>query len=155
MKKQSRTVRELLEAKKIAGVLAVKPDDTVLAALKLMAERDIGAVIVMQGERLAGIFSERDYARKAELRSKTASGTKVREVMTEKVLCANLEHTVDQCLTLMQEKRIRHLPVVDGEKVIGVLSARDVQAEYIAEGEQLIQDLTKERLYFTETGGNY
>jgi CBS domain-containing protein len=155
MKKQSRTVRELLEAKKIAGVLAVKPDDTVLAALKLMAERDIGAVIVMQGERLAGIFSERDYARKVELRSKTASGTKVREVMTEKVLCANLEHTVDQCLTLMQEKRIRHLPVVDGEKVIGVLSARDVQAEYIAEGEQLIQDLTKERLYFTETGGNY
>src|ERR671934_1567919 len=99
MKKESKTVRQLLEIKKIAGVVAVKPEDSVLAALKVMAERDIGAVVVMRDERLAGIFSERDYARKVELRGKSAANTAVREVMTEKVLYATLDQTVDQCLS--------------------------------------------------------
>jgi CBS domain-containing protein len=154
MEQEIKTARQLLGAKP-AGVVAVKPDDTVALALKVMADRDIGAVLVMSGESLAGIFSERDYARKVELRGKTAATTLVREIMTDKVIVASPDHTINQCMVLMKEKRIRHLPVVENGKVIGVLSNRDVLETLVKEEEHLIQELTQERLYFTETGGNY
>lgn len=151
----NKTAQEFL-AEKPHGVIAVSPDDSVLQALKLMAEKDIGAVLVMRGQSMAGIFSERDYARKVELRGKTAANTPVREVMTEKVVFATPTNTVVQCMALMKQKRIRHLPVVDGAKVVGVLSARDVLEEVIAEEEVVLKDLQHERLFYAgDTGGTY
>lgn len=151
----NKTAQEFL-AEKPHGVIAVSPDDSVLQALKLMAEKDIGAVLVMRGQSMAGIFSERDYARKVELRGKTAANTPVREVMTEKVVFVTPTNTVVQCMALMKQKRIRHLPVVDGAKVVGVLSARDVLEEVIAEEEVVLKDLQHERLFYAgDTGGTY
>jgi CBS domain-containing protein len=151
----NKTAREFL-VEKPRSVIAVSPDDTVLQALKVMAEKDIGAVLVMRGQSIAGIFSERDYARKVEIRGKTAANTPVREVMTEKVVFATPTNTVVQCMALMKQKRIRHLPVVDGARVVGVLSARDVLEEVIAEEEVVLKDLQHERLFYTgDTGGTY
>jgi CBS domain-containing protein len=154
MEKATKTARHLLENKTL-GTVSVKPEDSVLATLKVMAEHDIGAVVVMNGDTLAGILSERDCARKLDLLGRTAAGTLVRDIMTARVVFATPNNTVDQCLALMKDKRIRHLPVVDGGRVIGVLSIRDVLEELIAEEEQLIQQLQQDRLYFTETGGTY
>src|SRR5215468_1513869 len=100
MEHETRTARQLLEAKP-PGVVAVKPDDSVASALQVMADREIGAVLVMTGDTLAGILSERDYARKVELRGKTAATTRVREIMTEKVIVATPERTLNQCMVLM------------------------------------------------------
>jgi CBS domain-containing protein len=145
---------ELAQRKK-TGVLAVDPDSTVFSALELMADKNIGAVLVLQKERLVGILSERDYARKVELRGKCAKETRVREIMTEKVIFVTPRQTVDECRKLMGQKQIRHLPVVQGEKVIGVLSARDVLEEILAEEEHLIHDLEMERLISTTDTGTY
>ena len=91
---------------------SVAPEDSVFTALEMMANYDVGALLVMEGPRLAGIFSERDYARKIILQGKSSRETKVREIMTDKVLCAKPEMTVDEAMTLMTQKRIRHLPVM-------------------------------------------
>ena len=137
-------------------VIAVAPDDTVLQALKVMAENDIGAVVVMRGEAMVGILSERDCARKVDLRGKTAAGTRVREIMTEKVVFAKPADTIVQCMALMKERRIRHLAVVEGSRVIGVLSSRDVLEEVIAEEEVVLKDLQQERIFYAgDTGGTY
>ncbi len=154
MKKEDKTARQLL-ARSRAEPLAVKPDETVLAALKVMADHDIGAVLVMQGTTMVGVLSERDCVRKVELRGKTAAATVVRDIMTEKVVHAAPDDTITQCMALMKSKRIRHLPVVEGSRVIGVLSVRDVLEELISEEEELIKKLEQDRLYFTETGGTY
>lgn len=151
----NKTAQECL-AQKPHGVIAVSPDDTVLQALKVMAEKDIGAVLVMRGQSMAGIFTERDYARKVEITGKTAAKTAVREVMTERVVVATPRNTVVQCMALMKQKRIRHLPVVDGARVVGVLSVRDVLEEVIAEEEAVLKELQHERLFYSgDTGGNY
>jgi CBS domain-containing protein len=146
MEKPTKTAKELL-ADRRTGVFSVTPDATVFSALKLLAEKDVGVVIVLEGEKLVGILSERDYARKVELKGKTAKDTRVREVMTSQVVSVSPQHTVDQCIAIMKEKRFRHLPVVEGGRVIGVLSSRDVLEEEIAEEEQLIKNLEQERLY--------
>jgi CBS domain-containing protein len=135
-----KTVRQIIEAK-THKVLAVSPDATVYDALKLMAERDVGALVVMDGERLAGIFSERDYARKVILHGKASKDTTVREIMTEKVLCVRPEQTMDQCMALMTDKRVRHLPVLDHKHVIGVISIGDVVKEVISEQQFMIEQL--------------
>jgi CBS domain-containing protein len=151
----NKTAREFLVGKP-HGVIAVAPDDTVLQALKVMAEKDIGAVLVMRGDSMAGILSERDCARKVELKGKTAATTQVREIMTEKVVFAKPADTIVHCMVLMKQRRIRHLPVVDGTKVVGVLSARDVLEEVIAEEESALQDLQHERVFYAgDTGGSY
>jgi CBS domain-containing protein len=122
--------------------LAVKPDDTVLAALELMAKYNVGALLVMEGDRLAGIFSERDYARKIILHGKASSATAVKEIMTEKVLFAQPSQTVDQAMAMMTEKHIRHLPVLeDGKKVVGLVSIGDLVKETIAEQAFVIQQM--------------
>jgi len=150
-----KTAREFL-AGKPHRLIAVAPDDTVLQALKVMAENDIGAVLVMRGEAMVGILSERDCARKVDLRGKTAAGTRVREIMTEKVVYATLGDTIVQCMVLMKGRRIRHLPVVEGSKVVGMLSARDVLEQVIAEEEVVLKDLQQERIYYAgNTGGTY
>lgn len=122
--------------------LAVAPDESVYVALKLMAEHNIGAVLVMKGDRLAGIFSERDYARKIILHDRSSKETLIREIMTEKVLCASPEQTTAEAMTMMTEKHIRHLPVRDGNhKIIGIVSIGDLVKETIAEQTFLIQQL--------------
>ena len=136
-----KTLKKLLEENPRAP-LAVAPDDSVFSALELMAKHDIGAVLVMSGSQLVGIFSERDYARKIILLGKSSKETRVREIMTEKVLYARPEQTTNQAMALMTDKRIRHLPVLDGnQKVMGMVSIGDVVKETISEQAFLIQQL--------------
>lgn len=135
-----KNVEQMLEGKG-RQLLSISPDATVFAALMLMAEKDVGALVVLDGEKLAGIFSERDYARKIILFGKSSKETLVREVMTEKVLCVRPEQTVQQCMALMTEKRIRHLPVLDHKKVIGIISVGDVVKETISEQKFIIEQL--------------
>jgi len=112
-------------------------------------------VLVMEGTRLIGIFSERDYARKGEFQGRTAGSTAIREVMTSNIASVTPDRMVEECRKIMGERRIRHLPVLDGEKVIGVLSSKDILDEVIAEDEKLIRDLETERLQMTTTDGHY
>ena len=135
-----KTVQQLLESKR-QKVVSVAPDTTVLDTLKVMAEKEIGAVLVLDGERLAGIFSERDYARKVVLQGKSSKDTPVGEIMTEKLVCVSPEQTVDDCMGLMTDKRIRHLPVLEHKKVIGVISIGDVVKEMLSEKEFVIKQL--------------
>ena len=151
----NKTVREFL-AGKPRGVISVAPDDTVLHALTVMAEKDIGAVLVMRGEAMVGILSERDCARKVDLKGKTAGTTPVREIMTEKIVFAAPTDTIMRCMALMKQGRIRHLPVIDRATPVGVLSARDVLEEVIAEEEAVLKDLQQERIFYAgNTGGSY
>lgn len=136
-----KTLKQLLEERPRAS-LSVSPDDSVFSALELMAKHDIGAVLVMRDGQLAGIFSERDYARKVILLGKSSKETLVREIMTEKVLYARPEQTIDQAMALMTEKRIRHLPVLDSNRqVLGVISIGDVVRETISEQAFLIKQM--------------
>jgi CBS domain-containing protein len=135
-----KTVQQLLESKRYS-VVSVSPADTVLEALKVMAEKEIGAVIVIENEHLVGIFSERDYARKVVLQGKSSKDTPVRELMTEKVVCVRQEQTIEDCMGLMTDKRIRHLPVLEHKKVIGVISIGDVVKEMLYEKEFVIKQL--------------
>jgi CBS domain-containing protein len=136
-----KTLKQLLSENPRAP-LAVKPDDTVLVALELMAKFNVGALLVMEGDRLAGIFSERDYARKIILQGKASNATSVHEIMTEKVFYAEPSQTVDQAMAMMTEKHIRHLPVLDAnKKVLGVVSIGDLVKETIAQQAFVIQQL--------------
>ncbi|MFA4970087.1 MAG: CBS domain-containing protein [Sulfuritalea sp.] len=136
-----KTLKQLLEERPRAPV-SVSPDDSVFSALELMAKHDIGAVLVMSGDQLVGIFSERDYARKIILLGKSSKDTQVREIMTEKVLYVRPEQTTDQAMALMTDKRIRHLPVLDAaQKVVGMVSIGDMVKETISEQAFLIQQL--------------
>ena len=139
------TARLILDTKK-TGLIAVPPDGTVLHALELMAEHDIGAVIVLDADKPVGILSERDYARQVELKGRTARETRVREIMTTVVVSARPEDSVELCNTLMHRHRIRHLPVVEGDRAVGMLSIRDVLAELVHEEEDRIHELETERL---------
>ncbi len=135
-----KTVAQMLEGK-AQRLLSVPPEATVYDALQLMAQADVGALVVLDGERLAGIFSERDYARKVILFGKSSKETLVREIMTEKVLCVRPDQTVDQCMALMTDKRVRHLPVLDHKRVSGVISIGDVVKEVISEQRFMIEQL--------------
>ena len=120
-----RTVRQLLEAKS-PEIIAIGPEAPVIDAIRLMAERGIGALLVMQGARLAGILSERDYARKIVLQGRSSRDTPVRDIMTAEVVSVAPGDSIDHCMQLVTDRRIRHLPVVDGGEVIGVLSIGDL-----------------------------
>ena len=135
-----KTVTQLLQSKG-REIHTISPDARVFDALKLMAEKNVGALVVMEGGRLEGILSERDYARKVILLSKSSHDIAVREIMTAKVITVQPGQTVEQCMALMTEKRIRHLPVTEGEKLIGVLSIGDLVKEVISEQEQTIKQL--------------
>jgi CBS domain-containing protein len=140
MQKVTITVQQVL-GRKTHRLLSISPDSTVFEALTLMAEHDIGSLIVLDGERLVGIFSERDYARQIILLGKSSKETRVRDIMTQKVLCVRPDQTVDQCMALMTEKRVRHLPVLDHKKVIGVVSIGDVVKVVISEQQHVIEQL--------------
>jgi len=135
-----KTLKQLLEAKG-REVYSIAPDARVFDALKLMADKSVGALIVMEGGRIAGILSERDYARKVILHGKFSHDIPVRDIMTSKVITVHPGQTVEECMALMTEKRIRHLPVTEGERLIGVLSIGDLVKEVIAEQEQTIKQL--------------
>lgn len=135
-----KTLKQLLGANPRTP-LSVGPDDSVFSALELMAKHDVGALLVMRDGQLVGIFSERDYARKVILLGKSSKEMAVKEIMTERVLYALPEQTVDQAMALMTDKHFRHLPVLDGKKVLGMVSIRDLLRETISEQQFLIQQL--------------
>jgi CBS domain-containing protein len=140
MHTMTKTVHQVLK-RKSHRVVSIAPDASVFEALQVMAEHDIGSLVVLDGERLAGIFSERDYARQVVLLGKSSKETHVREIMTHKVLCVGPDQTIDECMGLMTQKRVRHLPVLDHKKVIGVISIGDVVKEVISEQKAMIEQL--------------
>jgi len=133
------TVEAILQTKG-KEVFSVSPDQTILDALKLMADKDIGAVLVMQGDKLQGIFSERDYARSGDLKGNPVT-TPVKEVMTKQVYYISPDQTAEACMAQMVDKHFRHLPVVKDGKVVGVLSINDVVKTVIKDKESLIAGL--------------
>ena len=135
-----RTVRQLLGAK-APEVFSVSPDASVLDAIRLMAEKGVGAVLAMQGPRLCGIVSERDYARKVVLQGRSSSNTPVRDIMTAKVVTVRPDDSVDHCMQVVTEHRIRHLPVAEGDTIVGVISIGDVVKCQIAEATQEAESL--------------
>lgn len=137
-----KTVEQVL-GHKGGEVFGVRPDDTVYRALEMMAEKGVGALLVLDEGQLVGIISERDYARKGILLDRSSRETPVSELMTEKVLCVGLESSVDQCMALMTDKRIRHLPVVEGNTVVGVISIGDVVRTVISEQNFIISELER------------
>lgn len=133
-------VGELLSAKG-TEVWSVTPEKTVLAALVLMAEKEVGALMVLEGETLVGIFSERDYARKVVLKDKSSRDTPVSEVMSAPVVTVGPDQSIEECMSLMTEKRARHLPVLENEKLIGLISIGDVVKAVILDREAVIGQL--------------
>ena len=136
------TVRQVL-LRKGSAVYTIPPQATVLEALKRLAQHDIGALLVMEGEKLLGIFSERDYARKLVLLGRFSKDTRVEEVMTQEVVTVRPETDLAEAMRLMTEHRVRHLPVVEGGKVVGVISIGDAVKAIITEQEMLIAELSR------------
>ena len=134
------TVRQILQAKG-SRVISIPPDSSVLAALRLMAEHDIGSVLITEGSRLLGIFTERDYARKVVLRGRSSSDTRVEELMTANVLTISPSQTIDDCMLMMTNNRFRHLPVVEHGEVIGIITIGDAVKAVMAEQEETVSQL--------------
>ena len=135
-----KTVSDLLKAKP-HRLISVTPEQSVLEAIKVLATEDIGAAVVMSGDQLAGIFSERDYTRKVILKGRSSDSTRVEEIMTPRVVCVSPRTGTRECMQLMSEKAIRHLPVVEDGRVVGMVSIRDIVGDIIAD-----QDFTIEQL---------
>jgi len=135
-----KTVAELLKAKP-ARIVSVAPETSVLEAIKVLAAEDVGAVMVMTGNQLVGILSERDYTRKVILQGRASNTTRVEEIMTPNVIVVTPRTKARECMALMTEKQIRHLPVQDGGRVVGMVSIRDIVSDIIAD-----QDFTIEQL---------
>ncbi len=133
-------VSQFLE-KKGHDVWWVAPETTVFDALQLMAKKKVGALLVLEEDSLVGVFSERDYARKVILKGKSSKDTPVRDIMSTKIVCVAPNQSTEECMSLMTEKRVRHLPVMDGEKLIGIISIGDVVKAVIADREDIIEQL--------------
>ena len=137
-----KSIRQLLQSK-TRPLVHVGPGDSVHRALTLMAEHDVGALLVLDAGKLVGIFSERDYARKVALHGKSSRDTPIRDIMTEKVLYVTPDQTVTQCLAIMTEKHFRHLPVLDNNNVIGIISIGDLVKERISEQSFIIEQMER------------
>lgn len=135
-----KTVRQVLETKG-STIYSVAPESLVYDALLLMAEHHIGALVVMQRDKMVGIFSERDYAREVVIKGKTSKTTTVGDIMSVQLITVSPEDTVEHCMNLMSGKRIRHLPVLEDDKLVGLLSIGDLVKETIAYQEFLIKQL--------------
>lgn len=136
-----KNVTELLKSKPERAMVTVKPEDSVLDAIKVLAREDIGAAVVVSGDRLVGIFSERDYTRKVVLKGRHSETTKVEEIMTANVVCVSPRTKTRDCMALMSEKNIRHLPVVEEGRVVGMVSIRDIVTDIIADQDFTISQL--------------
>ena len=134
-----KTLKQILDEKKHKEVISIAPHRPVFDALIILAEYKIGALAVMQNDKLVGIFSERDYARSVVLQGRSSKATAIAEVMTANLICCNPNELADSAMRLMSEKRIRHLPVVEGDNLIGMLSMGDLVKEIIAEQERMIK----------------
>ena len=135
------TVRKLLEGKGKAGNVSVSTTDTVMQALKVMAEAHIGAVLVSEDHKFVGIFTERDYLLKGELAGRSAKDTRVADVMTRSMYTVTMDTSAEQCMALMDEHHFRHLPVVDNEQLVGMVSIRDVLTAMLKNKESEIKGL--------------
>lgn len=135
------TVAEILKTKAIAQVLRVAPDATVLDALRLMADKSVGALLVMDGEKIAGIFTERDYARKVVLLGRSSGDTPVSEIMTRAVRFVHPDQSTEECMALMTENRVRHLPVVQDGGVVGLVSIGDLVKHIITQQQFVIEQM--------------
>ncbi len=134
------TVKEMLKDK-AGSIMTISPQDTVYRALEIMAEKDLGALVVVEGEKVVGLFSERDYARNIVLKGKSSKDTLVKELMNANPCCVRPEHTLNGCMALITEKRTRHLPVLDEGKLVGIVSIGDVVKQYIVDKEFTIKQL--------------
>ncbi len=133
-------VSQLLSSKS-SELFLTSPDSLVLEALAIMAAKNVGALLVVEKEKLVGIISERDYARKVILKGKSSKETRVKEIMTTSLICVNQNNSVEECLTLMTLNHIRHLPVMDNSILVGMLSIGDLVKETISQQKALIQQL--------------
>jgi CBS domain-containing protein len=134
------TVNDILRTKG-RTVWSVRPTNTVLEALGLMAEHDIGAVLVLDGDKLVGVLSERDYARKVVLAGRSSKDSPVKDVMTSHIVCVSPDRSVDECMSIVTNKRLRHLPVIDNKRVVGIVSIGDLVKATIDEQEFTITQL--------------
>jgi CBS domain-containing protein len=158
-----KTPEQLLEYKPLkrvlaaraAGAHAVTPTTSILEALRLMASKEIGFLVVLDGTNLVGVISERDYARKVVLQGKASSDTPVQDIMTRDVVSVSLAHTIPECMALINQHGFRHLPVIDNGAVIGVLSVRDLLREIIEHHELLIRNLDLEKLTLLNQRGSH
>ena len=135
-----KTISQFLDHSQRA-IFSVSPDDTIRQALEVMALHNIGALLVLKEQKLVGIFSERDYARKVVLKGKSSNDAKVSEVMTSKLITINTNHSIDQCMQIMTDNHIRHLPIVNDSQVMGLISIGDVVREMIAYQKSMIEQL--------------
>ena len=135
------TTLKMLLKDKGHDVWSVHPDDTVLDAIKMLAEKDIGALIVIKDDKPVGIFTERDYARNVYLKGKSSLDTAVRDVMVAPVICVKPDKTVNECMALMTAKRFRHLPIMDGDELVGMVSIGDLVKSVIAEQQFTIEQM--------------
>jgi len=134
------TVKDMLRDK-TGGTLTISPQETVYKGLEVMAEKNLGALVVVEGEKVVGMFSERDYARNVILKEKSSKTMLIKDLMNTKVCYVRPEQTLDECLVLFTEKRVRHLPVLDGEKLVGIVSIGDAVKQYVADKEFTIRQL--------------
>jgi len=137
-----KTVREILQVKG-GNCWSIAPAESVFEAMKLMAEKEIGALLVTEGDKLVGIISERDYARKVILQGRSSKTTQVRDIMTARVVYADLHQGVEECMAVMTDKRIRHLPVMDKGRLCGIISIGDLVKSIIAEQKFIIEQLER------------
>jgi CBS domain-containing protein len=137
------SVRDLIRFKSGQPLWSISPDATVFEALQLLAEKKIGAVLVMQNDKIEGILSERDCVRKVDLEGKTSRLVKVKEIMTSHVLYIDIDQPLEECMVVMTEKKVRHLPVFEGDKLVGIVSVGDVLKEIISDQKFMIDQLSR------------
>lgn len=135
------SVRQLLDEKG-HDVWSIHPGASVFEAIEEMAQRDIGSLVVLEDGKILGIFTERHYARKVFLKGKSSPKTPIREIMTSRAICARPEQTVEQCMAVMSENRVRHLPILDGDRLVGIVSIGDLVKSIIADQKFEIEQLT-------------
>ena len=135
------TVAQILKSKPDQLVATIMPEASVFEAVKMMAERNVGALVVLEGEKIVGVISERDYARKVALMARSSKDTPVRDIMTAPVMTVRPEQSNEECMALMTQNRLRHLPVMDGGRMVGVVSIGDLVKDIISEQKEIIQQL--------------